>query len=62
MWALPTKKLISTNLPFDNQWNGEFFDNKNISNLEPIAYNSVTYLDLQLGLNYAYFPSDNSYF
>jgi type IX secretion system PorP/SprF family membrane protein len=62
MLGLQAKKLISINSLFDDQWNGEFFDNKNISNLEPIAYNSVTYLDLQLGLNYAYFPSENAYF
>jgi len=57
-----SKKVDFNKLTFDDQWNGEFFDNKNISNLEPIAYNSVTYLDLQLGLNYAYFPSENAYF
>lgn len=57
-----SKRVDFNKLTFDNQWNGEFFDNKNVSNQEPILYNSVTYLDLQLGLNYAYFPNDNSYY
>ena len=47
-------------LNFDNQWNGKFFDMTIPSN-EPFAYNQVGYLDLNIGLNYAYFASDNVY-
>lgn len=47
-------------LNFDNQWNGKFFDITIPSN-EPFAYSQVGYLDLNVGLNYAYFASDNIY-
>ncbi len=47
-------------LNFDNQWNGKFFD-INIPSNEPFAYSQVGYLDLNVGLNYAYFASDNIY-
>src|ERR1051326_2018210 len=55
------KRIDISKLTFDNQWNGKFFD-VNIPSGENFAYNSVTYLDVQAGLNYAYFPSDNAYF
>lgn len=55
------KRVDPNKLTFDNQWNGKFFD-VTVPSGEPFAYNSVTYLDIQLGLNYAYFPSDNAYF
>lgn len=55
-----SKRVDFSKLTFDSQWTGEIFDN-NVPNNEPILYNSVTYLDLQLGLNYAYFPTDNVY-
>lgn len=55
------KRIDIGKLTFDNQWNNKFFDS-NVPSGEAFAYNSVTYLDLQLGLNYAYFPSDYAYF
>lgn len=54
------KRIDPTKLTFDNQWNGKFFD-VNIPSGEVFAYNSVTYLDVQMGLNYALFPSENAY-
>ncbi|CAN5289987.1 hypothetical protein BH11BAC6_BH11BAC6_13290 [soil metagenome] len=57
-----SKRIDFSKLTFDNQWNGEFFDNVNVPSNEPVAYNAVTYADIQLGLNYAFFPSDNAYF
>ncbi len=54
------KRIDLNKLTFDNQWNGKFFD-VNVPSGETFAYNSVTYFDLQAGLNYAYFPSDNAY-
>jgi len=55
------KRIDLSKLTFDNQWNGKFFDVTAPSG-ENFAYNSVTYFDIQAGLNYAYFPSDNAYF
>jgi type IX secretion system PorP/SprF family membrane protein len=55
------KRIDVNKLTFDDQWNGKFFD-VTIPSGEPFAYNSVTYLDLQAGLNYTYFPSDKAYF
>ena len=54
------KRIDITKLNFDNQWNGKFFDVQIPSN-EPFAYSSATYMDLQVGLNYAYFASENLY-
>lgn len=55
------KQVDFSKLTFDNQWNGKFFD-VTVPNTEPFAYSSVGYLDVQLGLNYAYFASQNAYF
>lgn len=54
------KRIDITKLSFDNQWNGNFFD-INIPANEPFAYSQVGYLDINMGLNYAYFASDNVY-
>jgi type IX secretion system PorP/SprF family membrane protein len=54
------KRVDISKLNFDNQWNGNFFDISIPSN-EPFAYSQVGYLDINMGLNYAYFASDNVY-
>jgi len=54
------KRIDISKLTFDNQWNGKFFDVTAPSG-ESFAANSVTYLDMQAGLNYAFFPSENAY-
>lgn len=54
------KSIDINKLTFNDQWNGQFFDGTINSN-EPFVYSSVNYLDLQLGINYAYFASDNVY-
>ena len=54
------KRIDLTKLSFDSQWNGRFFDVEVPSN-EPFAYSSTSYMDLQAGLNYAYFASENVY-
>ncbi|MFY8090477.1 MAG: PorP/SprF family type IX secretion system membrane protein [Chitinophagaceae bacterium] len=54
------KRVDFTKLTFDNQWNGSFFDIA-IPNGETFATNAVNYLDLSIGLNYAWFASDNFY-
>lgn len=55
-----SKRLDLSKLSFDNQWSGKFFDVTIPSN-EPFAYSQTTYLDLQAGLNFAYFASENVY-
>jgi type IX secretion system PorP/SprF family membrane protein len=56
-----SKRVDISKLNFDNQWNGKFFDVAIPSN-EPFSYSQTAYLDLQMGLNYAYFASENVYF
>lgn len=55
------KRIDVTKLTFDDQWNGVFFD-ANIPTFEPFSTNQVSYVDLQAGINYAYFASENFYF
>ena len=58
--GMVNKRVDLTKLTFNDQWNGQFFDSKLSSN-EPFVYSSVYYFDLQAGVNYAYFASDNVY-
>ncbi|MDP1764941.1 MAG: PorP/SprF family type IX secretion system membrane protein [Sediminibacterium sp.] len=58
--GITNKRIDISKLSFDNQWNGKFFDVTIPAN-EPFAYNQATYFDLQVGLNYAYFASENMY-
>lgn len=46
---------------WENQWNGKFFDS-NVPSGENFAFSQIGYFDVQMGLNYAYFPSDDLYF
>jgi type IX secretion system PorP/SprF family membrane protein len=57
-WA--NKRIDLTKFTFDNQWNGKFFDVAAPSG-EVFASNNISYLDVQVGLNYAWFPTDNIY-
>lgn len=57
-WA--GKRINTTNLKFPDQFDGKFFDNK-LPTSAQLDNTSVNYLDVQLGLNYAYFPTDNVY-
>ena len=54
------KRIDVTKLTFKSQWNGKFFDVTIPSN-EAFNSTSVWYFDLNAGLNYAIFPTDNSY-
>lgn len=57
-WA--NKRVDYSKLTFPNQFNGQFFD----INLDPgvtFINNSVSYFDMQVGVNYAYFPDENTY-
>jgi type IX secretion system PorP/SprF family membrane protein len=54
------KRIDLTKLSFDNQWNGKFFDITAPTG-EAFASNQVNYFSLQAGLNYAYYPNENTY-
>ena len=55
-----SKRVDFTKLTFDNQWNGKFFDVGSPSG-EAFQTNSLGYVSLGAGLNYAYYPNENTY-
>ena len=56
-----SKRIDITRFTFNNQWNGKFFD-AGAPNGEAFLTNANTsYFDLQVGMNYAYFPTENAY-
>jgi type IX secretion system PorP/SprF family membrane protein len=57
-WA--NKQINVTNLKFPDQFDGHFFDSK-LPTSVALDYNNINYLDIQAGLNYAYFPDENTY-
>lgn len=57
-WA--NKRINSQHLRFPDQFDGTFFDSKLPSSVY-LDNPSVSYLDVQAGLNYAYFPTENLY-
>lgn len=54
------KRVDLNKLTFGTQWNGNFFDSQMASG-EPIVNSSVGYLDMQVGMNYAFFPNEQIY-
>jgi type IX secretion system PorP/SprF family membrane protein len=54
------KQINTANLKFPDQFDGKFFDKK-IPTSVVLADNSIGYLDMQVGMNYAYFPTNNIY-
>ncbi len=58
-WA--NKRIDPSKLTFPDQFDGEFFDNS-LPTAVTLVNTSVGYPDIQVGLNYAYFPNDNIYF
>jgi type IX secretion system PorP/SprF family membrane protein len=54
------KQINTTNLKFPDQFDGKFFDNKLPTGVA-LARNNLGYLDMQVGMNYAYFPTENVY-
>lgn len=57
-WA--NKRIDPSNLKFPSQFNGKFFD----QSVDPgftLSNTSASYLDIQAGMNYAYFPQENVY-
>ena len=56
-----SKSIDISRFIFDNQWNGKFFDAGIPNGESAFQSGNIGYLDLQAGLNYAYFPSDKAY-
>jgi type IX secretion system PorP/SprF family membrane protein len=54
------KQINVTNLKFPDQFDGKFFDNKLPTNVS-LARNNIGYMDMQVGMNYAYFPTEKIY-
>jgi type IX secretion system PorP/SprF family membrane protein len=54
------KQINVTNLKFPDQFDGHFFDG-HLPTGAALTYNNITYLDIQAGLNYAFFPNENVY-
>jgi type IX secretion system PorP/SprF family membrane protein len=57
-WA--NKRIDQTNLKFPDQFDGKFFDNS-LPTSVVLVNNNISYFDMQAGMNYAYFPSDDIY-
>jgi len=54
------KRIDPTRLKFPDQFDGKFFDS-NIPTAAIPLVNSASYFDMQVGMNYAYFPQENIY-
>lgn len=54
------KQINVSNLKFPDQFDGHFFDSK-LPTSAVLSTNNINYLDVQLGLNYAYFPNEKVY-
>lgn len=57
-WA--NKRINYSQLKFPDQFDGQFFDNT-LPTSVVLDQPSVNYFDMQVGLNYAYFPTDKLY-
>lgn len=57
-WA--NKRIDQTKLTFPDQFDGKFFDITEPTSVM-LVNNNVSYFDLQVGMNYAYFPTQDIY-
>lgn len=57
-WA--NKRIDQSKLTFPDQFDGKFFDATLPTSVQ-LLNNSVSYFDMQAGINYAYFPTANVY-
>ncbi len=57
-WA--NKRIDQSKLTFPDQFDGRFFDNT-LPTSVTLINNNVSYFDMQAGVNYAYFPDENTY-
>ena len=55
-----SKRVDQANLKFPSQFNGKFFD-ASISSGVQFTNLNVSYFDMQVGFNYAYFPDEDVY-
>ncbi len=55
------KRINITELKFPDQFDGKFFDNQLPTDVI-LDRTSTSYFDMQVGMNYAYFPTDDIYF
>jgi len=60
-WA--NKRINPSKLTFPDQFEGKFFDGNQPSEAKSaiLVNNNVSYMDVQAGMNYAYFPDENVY-
>jgi type IX secretion system PorP/SprF family membrane protein len=56
-WA--NKRIDQSKLKYPDQFDGKFFDNPFTA--VTLSNTSVSYMDVQAGMNYAYFPDENIY-
>ena len=54
------KRIDQTKLTFPDQFDGKFFDINEPTSVK-LSNNSISYVDLQVGMNYAYFPTADIY-
>lgn len=54
------KRIDQTKLTFPDQFDGKFFDATLPTSVQ-LLNNSISYFDMQAGLNYAYFPTEDIY-
>ncbi len=57
-WA--NKRIDPTVLKFPDQFDGKFFDNT-LPTSVVLSNTSISYFDMQAGINYAYFPTEDIY-
>lgn len=54
------KHINVSNLKFPDQFDGNFF-NSHLPSSAQLDYSKINYLDMQVGMNYAYYPNENVY-
>lgn len=57
-WA--NKRLDPTKLTFPDQFDGKFFESQLPTSVQ-LQTTSINYFDMQAGMNYAYFPTENTF-
>ncbi|MEO6684247.1 MAG: PorP/SprF family type IX secretion system membrane protein [Ginsengibacter sp.] len=57
-WA--NKRIDQSKLTFPDQFDGKFFDGS-LPTSAQLLNNSISYFDMQAGINYAYFPTEDIY-
>ena len=55
------KNINTSLLTFPSQWNGKFFDAGHTAVAPKLDANNINYLDMQVGMNYAYFTEGSLY-